>query len=391
MIRVLHFVSAINNCDFVDTVLTRLDRSRFDVLAVTGTPLKRDNFSLPINEYDNHVLNFSFTRRNYAKMLWALSREIRDYRPHILHAHHYDENLIASILRMCGKIPCYVNGHHYSDHIYFLANGLRRQALLTAESLCNRMATKIVVPSEEVSRILVQKQKVPANKVKVVPYGIDVDSYRPSSPDAPNEIRSRYGLENKYVALTCCRINREKGLQYLLQAVSHFRDLEADAFRLVIVGSGPHEEELRRMCHDLRIDEIVEFVGWQSQPLDWMAAADLVLIPSLCESFCQVLVEALALGKPVIMTPVGAGPEVIGRNERGRLVPKGDVDALAKAIEELLRDENLGRRLGGLGRDYVRTYLRAEHMARQYELLYEAALREASSQRHDSVKSRSAT
>ncbi len=129
------------------------------------------------------------------------------------------------------------------------------------------------------------------------------------------------------------------------------------------------------MCADLGVNDVVTFVGWQAHPMDWMSASDVVVQPSVCESFCQVLVEALAMKKPVIMTPVGAAPEVIGDNERGLLVPIGDVAALAHALEELAHDQARGCRLGELGREYVRRHLMADQMAHRYQEVYVNALR----------------
>ena len=110
-------------------------------------------------------------------------------------------------------------------------------------------------------------------------------------------------LEGKYVALTCCRVNREKGLDYLIPIIPEVRARHQD-FRLVMVGSGSLEEELRREIAELGIGDVVQMVGWRDDSMDWIAAADLVIQPSRGESFCQVLLEALALKKPVVMTPV---------------------------------------------------------------------------------------
>jgi glycosyltransferase involved in cell wall biosynthesis len=182
--------------------------------------------------------------------------------------------------------------------------------------------------------------------------------------------------------MACCRLNPEKGLQYLLQAVPQVERRRPD-FRLVLVGSGPYEPQLREWCRRLAIEHVVHFAGWRSEALDWLASADLVVQPSLSESFCQTLVEALALAKPVIMTPVGAAPEVIGENERGRLVPVGDVEALASAIAEIVEDRALGERLGIAGRDYVRQHLGADRMAESYAEIYLESWKQSSSEENE--------
>lgn len=377
MIRVLHFNSAIYPYDVVDTALARFDQSKFDVLALTGMAAPPANDYTVGDRYNIQTLNFKFTRRNYSKMFRALVETIRSFQPDILHAHGFDENIIASLAVRIARAPCYIIGRHYSDHIYYLTRGMKRKAFLAAEGFCNRSATRIAVPTRGVAELLTELQHVPREKVAIIPFGLDFDKYRPSSPEAPSRLRAEYGLEGKYVALTCARLNPEKGLDYLLRALPQVIKNNSQ-FRLVMVGSGSHEGELRKLVGELGLEEVVQFVGWRSDAMDWIAAADLVVHPAFCESWCQVLFEALALVKPIIMTPVGAAPEVIGDNERGRLIPPGDSDAIASAIMELMSDPELGRSLAESGRDYIYLNMRAELTAKRYEDLYVDALQKTS-------------
>ena len=377
MIRALHFNNSIYPYEVVDTILARFDKAKIDLLALTGLATPPAGDYRVGEKYEVQCLGYKFERRNYSKMFLALTSKIRAFRPHVLHAHGFDENVIASLAVKVARVPCYVIGRHYSDHIYFLTRGLKRKAYLAAEGFCNKTASRIVVPTEGVARILTQLQGVPGEKVAVIPFGVDFDKYRASSPDAPSRLRAEYGLEGKYLALTCSRLNPEKGLEYLLRAIPRVRMINAD-FRLVMVGRGEREAELRGLCRELGLEDIALFVGWRNDAMDWIAAADLVAQPALCESWCQVLFEALGFAKPVIMTPVGAAPEVIGKNERGRLVPPGDSDAIADAIIELMNDRELGRSLAESGRDYIYRHMNADHAARNYEELYFAALQKSS-------------
>jgi glycosyltransferase involved in cell wall biosynthesis len=377
MIRALHFSNAILPYDVVDTALTRFDRAKIDLLALTGLTMPPAGGYRVGEKYEVQTLGYKFERRNYTKMFLALTRKIRAFRPHVLHAHGFDENLIASLAVKVTHVPCYIIGRHYSDHIYFLTRGLKRKAYLAAEGFCNKTATRIAVPTEGVARILIDLQGVPGEKVTVIPFGVDFNRYRASSPDAPSRLRAEHGLEGKYLALTCGRLNPEKGLEYLLRAVPRVRTIDAD-FRLVVVGRGAREAELRGLCQGLGLEDVVRFVGWRDDAMDWIAAADLVVQPALCESWCQVLFEALGFAKPVIMTPVGAAPEVIGNNERGRLIPPRDSDAIAGAIIEFMNNREWGRSLAESGRNYIYRRMNADRAARNYEDLYCAALRQAS-------------
>ena len=373
MIRVLHFAGIINQHDFIDGVLSRLDPRRFEISALAALPSRRQSANDDGTAYSTKTLNVAPRLGNYRKLLLSLVGEIRRFRPHILQAHHYHEALVASLAVRMARAPHFVIGHHYSDHIYYLTRGLKQKALLRLEMFCNASASRIVVPTQGVASILTKDQGVPTSKVSVIPYGFDLRHFQPSSASIAFELRKELGLVDKFVVLTCCRLSKEKGLDYLLRAIP---ELIARNERLVLlmIGGGPEEQRLRDLSQSLGLGQSVRFLGWRDDAIDWMATADLVVQPSLCESYCQVLVEALALNKPVVMTPVGIAPEVIGENERGRLVPPRDTRALVSAIVEVMTSPDRGRGLAELGADYVRNNLTAELAANRYSCLYESLL-----------------
>src|SRR5205823_4906391 len=114
---------------------------------------------------------------------------------HVLQAHHYLENVLATVAVRVARVPCYIIGRHYSDHIYFLTRGLKRRAYLGVEGLCNHAASYVAVPATDVARLLTEEQRVPAEKVVTIPFGLDFRKYQPSSPGAPEALRREHGLE----------------------------------------------------------------------------------------------------------------------------------------------------------------------------------------------------
>lgn len=368
-IRVLHFAEIINRSDFIDTVASRLDRSRFDVRALAGVPARRGGGYPPGSPYSTRVLGFRLGYWKLPRMIAALVSEIRSFEPHVLHAHHFNENLAAALALRLAAVPAYVIGHHYSDHIYFLTRGLKRRALLRAEGSCNRRAHRIVVPTQSVASLLTARQGVPHEKVVTIPYALELDLLTPTSDDAASRLRAAEGLEGKYTIVSACRLSSEKGLDHLLAAMPRIRAMNASA-RLVLLGSGPYERELRQRAAALALADVVRFAGWRDDVLNWVAAADVVVQPSECESYCQVLVEALVLGTPVIMTPVGVGPEILADRRGGRLVAMRDSGAIAEAVGELMANPDLGPALAESGRAYVLEHMDPSSITRQHEKLY---------------------
>lgn len=368
-IRVLHFVHVINRYDFLDNLLVSMDRRRYEVLGVAAMPPRLPLPYAPEEQYPIRCLNIPLVASNYPRLLLALWRAIRDFRPHIVHAHHYHGNVLASLAAKMADVPAYIVGRHHTDHIYLLTRGVKRAAYLALEAAFNTVADKIVVPIDGDAQLLVRRQHVAKGKVSVIPLGFDLNRCSRSTPDGPATLRRQLGLDGCRVLMACCRLNPEKGLDTLLLAMAAV-SRRHPAVRLVIVGSGACEQALRRQSAELGLEHMVQFVGWQDNPIDWLALADIFIQPSRSEAFCQVLLEALGLRKPVIMTPVGAAPEVIGQNERGRLFPIGDVGGLAAAIEELLANPALAAQLGEAGYRYVRDHLSPNAIARQHEDLY---------------------
>ncbi|HMQ04640.1 MAG TPA: glycosyltransferase family 4 protein [Pyrinomonadaceae bacterium] len=370
MIRVLHFASVINRYDFIDTVLTGLDRSRFEVAALTVVPPNNRTGAYSDDErYETQCLDIPFERRNYPMIYRGLRAKIREFRPHILQAHHYDETVLAAFAAKQSGVPAFVIGHQYSDHIYVLTKGLKRKAYLFVERLCNSYADRIVVPTQEVVDLLVS-QGVKPEKILKNPYGTDLGMVDDASQVEIDKIRSDFGLNEKFVALTCCRLNKEKGLDHLLQAVPAIKARHPH-FKLAMVGTGAYEARLKEICTELNIDDAVVFVGWRKDSYNWYSLADVVIQPSLAESFCQVVTEALAFKKPIVVTPVGIAPEVIISGERGGyLVEIGSSRDIENAVCSLIADAGHRALLGETGFEFVSSILTVEATAERYEELY---------------------
>ena len=121
---------------------------------------------------------------------------------------------------------------------------------------------------------------------------------------------------------------------------------------LLIVGDGPSRDNLERAAVELRIDGCARFMGWRDNALDFLRLADIFVHPSLQEGLSNSLLEAMALGLPVVATRIGGIPEVVGE-EGGLLIPPRDAETLAEAIMILLQDHSRRKDLGRTARARV--------------------------------------
>ncbi len=168
------------------------------------------------------------------------------------------------------------------------------------------------------------------------------------------------------------RLHPQKGLDVLLDAMPHVAEC-SPAARLVVVGEGPLEAELHDQARRLGVTDRVTFAP-PVNPADEMAAADVVVIPSRWESGPLVLTEALALGRPVVATPVGMVTDVVAHGETGWLVPVGDHTALADALVEAITDPDEARRRAAAAQLGAAAVLDVDGRVALVEAVYRASL-----------------
>ncbi|WKZ29167.1 MAG: glycosyltransferase family 4 protein [Patescibacteria group bacterium] len=177
--------------------------------------------------------------------------------------------------------------------------------------------------------------------------------------------------KKKHRVVTVARLSPEKGLPFLIEAIKIARHSVADA-ELVIVGGGALEAELKKFTHAQSLQEVVRFLGAKpnTEAMTEVAQSTVFVLPSLGEGLGIVLLEAQALGVPVVGTNVGGIPDVIEHEKSGLLVPPSDPKALAEAIVRILSDAALAARLAETATSRLAKF-DWDRIAEQYKELYE--------------------
>lgn len=195
------------------------------------------------------------------------------------------------------------------------------------------LADRAVCLSEQVSRAVVDLGLEP-DRVATIQNPQDIDLIRQ---------RSRHGsagVASDRFVVSVGRLVKQKDYPTLLRAFERLlRRLDID---LVIVGEGPERDRLESLSTELGVRERVHFTGWIDNPFPTMAGAEAFVLSSNIEGFGNVIVEAMALGLPVVCTDSSGGPgEILEGGRYGLLVPAGDHEALGEALVTLLQDEEL--------------------------------------------------
>ncbi|MER5430607.1 glycosyltransferase [Streptomyces sp. NPDC002588] len=271
-----------------------------------------------------------------------LARLLDEVRPTLVHAHSAKAGL-AGRLAVRGRIPTVFQPHAWS---FEAVGGATAALALKWERFGARWAARLVCVSEA-ERTTGMRAGI-SGRWSVVPNGVDTQRFRPAPADV---VRAGLlpGLDPAAPLVVCVgRLCRQKGQDVLLEA---WKDISArvPAARLVLVGDGPDAERLRAAA-----PESVFFAGAAIDTVPWYRAADLVVLPSRWEGMALAPLEALACGRPVVVSEVDGARESLPAALAPRcLVPAGDPPALAGAVAGLLSDAPLRASLGVQGRRHV--------------------------------------
>lgn len=195
----------------------------------------------------------------------------------------------------------------------------------------------------------------------------------------PKSIRHNLNIpDDVFVIVHVGRLCKGKGQQILLQAASILRQYNKKIIYLIIgedsEQNGAYLQHLRDMAAELKVNDIVKFLGLRLDVPQILAAADLLVLPSFSEGLPLVILEAMAVGKPVIATPVGGTSEVVTHQETGLLVPVNDALALAEAILWMVENPDYASVMGSIGLERVKANFSVEKMQQEVFTIYEKVL-----------------
>ena len=216
------------------------------------------------------------------------------------------------------------------------------------------------------------------NKLSVIPNAVDTDAFSPKTDDQRIESRKTLGLPSDLFVILCPRrLVAKNGVSYCVKSIPLLSNKGHNVL-LVLAGDGPERKAVEELVNSGRLNDRTTLAG--SVPHDRMpayyAAADAVVIPSVLsagveEATSLSMLEGMSSGRPVVVTDVGGLKETVKDHQTGLIVRQADPAAIAGAIHELIKDKQLGARLGTAAREYVvgnHSYIaHAKHVLEEYE------------------------
>lgn len=223
-----------------------------------------------------------------------------------------------------------------------------------------------------VSRSLKDVVRMTPRKWEVVPNGIDSTYEQVSSIDVA-EVTRQLDAAGTKIILVVGRYSHEKG-QDRIPGIAAKLGARRNDFRFILVGEGPAEEDLRTLIEREGVGDLVELHPFVSDIRPYYRAATLCVLPSRREGMPNVVLEALLMGCPLVSMDVGGVKEIVSPGVEALVVPQDDVDSVVRAIESVLDDDQLRKRLSATGRERIRDSFLAASRARRVRELYEDLL-----------------
>jgi N,N'-diacetylbacillosaminyl-diphospho-undecaprenol alpha-1,3-N-acetylgalactosaminyltransferase len=338
-------------------------------------------YSPRFREHGIEFVPISLDRKTFNPLkAWAtvnrLRSILRELRPDVLHTFTLRPNVYGALTGWLAGVPaivCTVEGLGtlYTNHD--LKTRLLRWGVEQTTRLALRAADVIIfLNPDDQSYYLSQKLCRPEQARLIVSAGIDVKAFSPDrfSPEARQRLRQERGLFPDAVVVTMiARLIAPKGVREFLQAAERLNGKAC----FVLIGE-PDPGNL----DSLTWEEIQAYVrrglvlapGWQNDVIPWLAITDIFVLPSYREGIPVTVLEAMAMGLPVVATDVPGCREAVIHGETGFLVPPRNVDELIQAIQKLIENPELRKQMGLAGRKRVVQYFAIEQIVEKYLDLY---------------------
>jgi len=378
MIRVLHIHTLpIVSGSGINTFLTMrgMDRKIYDV-EIACAPGGRlidlvQKHHMKVNTF--HTLVQPLDPINDLLALKDLILFIKKRPYHIVHTHNSKAGFLGRLAAKLTGVPVIIHTVH--GFAFHDQEPVWRQSLFrNLERLASYWCDKIIFISQPLIDWALEEKIVWDKKLVKIYSGIELDQFHPVTRDEKNRIKKKWKIRQKDTVIgVVSKLWEGKGHAVLIEA---FKELQKELkdIRLVIVGEGYLYDRLENLVHRYGLSNSVLFTGFQMDVSEIIATFDVAVLPSFFEGMGRVLLEAMAMEKPVIGSRVGGIPDLVEDGVNGFLVRPGDVRDLVSTLKKIISDKKLARKMGKEGRKRMSEQFSADVMVRSIEKVYHECL-----------------
>ncbi len=294
-----------------------------------------------------------------------LAKIITEQRPDVVHAVMYQAIQLCRLAK--SKVP-FAFKLVSSPRVHYRTRSL--WTLLIDRTLKNR-DDLLIAECESSREFLVQRLGYAPSKVLTIRNGVDLAGWPVSKVDRQKRrMELRLGAGDLLVGAVG-RLDKQKGFSTLIEAMARLKQTD---LRCVILGEGPERSHLEALIRKHELEKHVRLYGERPDIAGWLSAFDIACLPSLWEGLPNSLLEAMALGLPVIASAVDGVPEVVENGKTGALVPPASPAALAKALKELAENPERRAALGAAAHAAILEKFTLRRMMDEYHDAYTAVV-----------------
>lgn len=367
-IRVIHIVRDFSHGGMDNGVANLVNHHDPDRVQGTIYVLaKADGFVQRVHD-SRRVVVLNRCQGNDPLVVWHLARRLRQAKPDVVHTHGWGTLVEGGVAAKLARVPVWVHGEHGTVET--------RRHNIWVQRIMWRLADQLLSVSENHRQALAQTLGIPAARMRAIPNGVSLDRFQAQA--TPDTLRRPFRIPADHVVIgSVGRLVEVKHYHHLITALAGLIHKQLPVSG-VLIGDGPLRPALQAQAEALGIAARVHFLGRRDDVPSLLPLLDIFALTSRSEGMSNTILEAMAVGLPVVATAVGGTPEMVLDGETGRLVPPQDPQALEVAFTQLLVDAEQRHRMGQQGRRRAEAMFSLPAMVSAYEQLYEQLDRQRS-------------
>ena len=306
------------------------------------------------------------------KAFFDIWRIIKKNGPLIVHTHTSKAGLLGRLAAKLAGIPIIIHTPH--GHVFFgYFRPFKTKVFIILEKLAARITDKIVALTNKERDDYILFKIADEEKFAVINSGVELNKFKELPFNENRNFKKELGIpENSLTIGTVGRLEPVKGHEFLVKAAKHIIPKYPDSI-FIFTGDGYLKQNLEKKAFDLGIKENIIFLGWRDDVPKIISIFDIFVLPSLNEGMGRVLVEAMALGKPIVASGIGGIPDLVAHGKNGFLIPPKNPKELAKYIQVLLEDKDKRKKMGLAGKEMASNFSE-EKMVERIDNLYKKLL-----------------
>ena len=299
--------------------------------------------------------------------IWKL---IKKSKPLIVHTHSSKAGFLGRLAAKLAGIPIIVHTPH--GHVFLgYFDPFKTKMFIILERLASRITDKIIALTNREKEDHVRLRIANKDKFIVIPSGVELYKFKELLFNEKQDFKKELGIpENALIIGTVGRLVPVKGPEFLIEAAKYIIPKHPNTYFL-FSGDGHLKQNLDKKASYLGIKNNIFFLGWRDDVAKIISIYDIFVLPSLNEGMGRVLVEAMALGKPIVASNAGGIPDLVTHGKNGFLVPPKDPRELANYIQILLEDGEKREKMGMAGKDMVKNFSKEKMVGNIAELYKE--------------------